>query len=623
MFYARLVLPLEYQIDDASEYQIIDASELRQWILNADDPLTEDIATNAWKYMCSYCNARVRPAAISKINPRTNSDYIVSPYFALCIGEVHDESVCSNVKENNSSERSPDPSRSGCNRCVRYPNRLSLDGLDSQAQAGYGIGSRIHNPDRNLSLFGNWTAKQILSLVNHFLKIEGRSSRLYIPGIEETTYDKVFERAYFLENLNQDKLRIYFSQFIYKKTSRTINNIFTFFLTDGTYNAESNVPIIKETLAIDASSWMHQDIKNLKQKIRDIEASAEELKGEGKLQKGKSLPWIFFLGYMKPENGSSPKLLCDNFRLVDLRITDKLNDIPDVPPSWLFRSEFLDSPSERSDSEQNEPSVNNPEKIEPPDFLEDETQAPQVIESREPNADDQESPDIDTGNSDRPESGEPNANENDESIESRSLEDEAQVPENYEAIEQNSDEQKFIRAEELDPSESAQDELSKETAPDDAEVSEPSLDEQQLTDRNDLEPSEPETTYTEPLADTPDSNQLEPDSPREIIRSSDDSDLNTQDPDVTEFEPQPTRANERTPGQHALYREPYERPLSTSTRQNRASLSVTSTRVRRRQRRSLNQRASDVFTAVTGIARGGFNAVRNFSVRLFRFLRGR
>jgi hypothetical protein len=375
---ARLISP--------SGLLVVDASILKQCVMNADDPLTREHVM-AGEYICYYCAAKVHPVAIGETNPQKNLPYRRPPHFSLFDGELHNESECLYFKRTNFSQTDPESEGSGHSPCMRYPNRLSLDWLNPLDQINPGIGNGTDDPDfestdpEGSPSYSNWTAQNISSLVNHFLQTENRNSRLYVPGIEVTTYDKVFEKFCFLEEFDQNKLRIYFSQIIYTKTSRTTNKIFTFLLTDGTYANESRIPTVKTKLVINASEWMPQDIKNLKEKIDSIKNLADELRGQDELQKGKSLPWIFFLGYAKPENDSYPKLLCDDLRLIELCITDKLNNIPDIP-------------HDRNDSERDEPSVDETGENPNPEFLEDAIQVSQDHESSELSSDKQEFTDI-------------------------------------------------------------------------------------------------------------------------------------------------------------------------------------------------------------------------------------
>jgi hypothetical protein len=340
-----------------SGFLIVDASILKQSVMDVNDPLTQEDVSNG-AYICYYCTAKVHPVAIGLRQPRTDEPYTFSPHFSLFDGESHIENKCSYLKRTNFSEI--DHEREGLKRkpSERYPNRLSLDWLNPLKLIGLGTGDGIHDPDLestdsgNSTLYSNWTAQNISSLVNHFLRSEDRHSRLFVPGIEVTTYDRIFEKTYFSENFTQDNLRIYFSQIIYTQTSRRIDNTYTFFLTDGTYDSNSRTPIVRAKLVLDAKNWMRRDIQSLRDKISGIKTSADELRGQGKLQKGKSLPWIFFLGYAESENDSSPRLLCDDLRLIELCVTDKLNDIPENPPYQGLQPEPL--------CDNNEPGLNEP-----------------------------------------------------------------------------------------------------------------------------------------------------------------------------------------------------------------------------------------------------------------------
>jgi hypothetical protein len=380
---ARLLSP--------SGVRVVDADILKQSVIDKNDPLTQQDVING-SYVCLHCDARVHPAAIGLTKPGTNEEYCVSPYFSLYDGELHNEDECDYLKRINSSGVDPSDEALERKTTERYPNRLSLDWLDPLKQEFLGRGNGIHKQNNNLSnsrnstLHSNWTAESIAPLVNHFLPFENRQSRLFVPGIEGTTYSRVFENLCFAEKFDQKALRIYFSQIIYKKTSRTINNIFRFYLTDGTYDNNSHTPIVKAELVVDTNKWMPRDIQELKFKISSITASADELRHQGNLKKGKALPWIFFLGYAKSENDSSPKLLADDFRLIELRVTEKLNNVPMNVPSHSSQAEPSGSIDDENELEQDELSLNETDRTVQPEPLSDETQGTQVQEINEPSS---------------------------------------------------------------------------------------------------------------------------------------------------------------------------------------------------------------------------------------------
>lgn len=380
---ARLLSP--------SGVRVVDADILKQSIIDKNDPLTRQDVDNG-SYICLYCDAKVHPAAIGFTKPGTDEEYRVSPYFSLYDGESHNEDECNYLKRNNSSGTNARDEGLERKPSERYPNRLSLDWLDPPKQEISGGRNGIHGendhlPDsENSTLYSNWTTKSIAPLVNHFLPLQNRQSHLFVPGIEGTTYNKVFENLCFAENFDQKELRIYFSQIIYKKTSRTISNIFRFYLTDGTYDDNSHTPTVKAELVVDANKWMSRDIQELKSKILSITASADELRHQGNLKKGKALPWIFFLGYAKSENDSSPKLLADDFRLIELCVTEKLNDVPMNVPSHSSQAEPSGSIDDGNELEQDELSLNETDKRVQPEPLSDETQGTQVQEINEPSS---------------------------------------------------------------------------------------------------------------------------------------------------------------------------------------------------------------------------------------------
>jgi hypothetical protein len=577
MTQARLLSP--------SGLLIVDASILKQSVIDVDDPLTQENVI-AGEYICYYCTAKVHPVAVGLQRPRTNILYTVSPHFALLDGELHVEKKCWYLKKTNLAETDPEREGSRYSPSVRYPNRLSLDWLAPLDQNNPATGKGSPDPDsestdpENPPLYSNWTAQNISSLVNHFLKVENRSLRLYVPGIKVTTYDKVFERFYFSQEFSQNKLRIYFSQIIYTKTSRKVGNIFTFFLTDGTYDSESRIPIVKATLVIDASKWMPQDIKNLKEKIDRIRESADKLRVQGELQKGKSLPWVFFLGYAKPENDLSPKLLCDDLRLVELCINNKLNDIPDVPPLWLYQDEHLDTQGNSNEHEQDKTSENETSERVEPEFLEDAIQGPQVRESSEQKSDEQEFTDV----SERSEAelDEPSSNETNGRVEPEF--DEIQVPQIN-------------------------------------EVSELNLEEQKVTDVEDLEPYEPEPEHVEPNANTLEPSHLEQDFTQINIPELDASGNNIEPLYIAEPEPQSIIEEVTGSRQVPLYTGHQERsPMNSRHRDERSPRVVRARRERRRRR--LRQEASAIFVAATKVAKSGFKSVKKLLRSVIRFLRG-
>jgi hypothetical protein len=339
-----------------SGYLEVDADLLKQRVLDHNDPLDQKAVKDA-RYICYCCKTRVRPVAIGLYRPGTTRRYKNQPSFALYRNEFHEEG-CGYIKQTNDSE--VDIDHEGVERIPlgRYPSRLSLDWLNLLNDINTGSGSRTHVFDvesniwRDPNSTRDWAPSNIRPLVKHFLEPENRDHRLIVPNVDVKTYDRVFEKIYFVEDFIQNNLRIYFSQFIYSRIS-ILNKIFTFLLTDGSYESDVGTPMVKLRLVVDARNWAEQDIRSLITKVFNLRDEAHQLRDKRELQKGKSLPWIFFLGFAKPKNGL-PSLLCDDLRLIELCITDKLNDIPENPPYQKLQHEpFCDS----NEHELNEPSL--------------------------------------------------------------------------------------------------------------------------------------------------------------------------------------------------------------------------------------------------------------------------
>jgi hypothetical protein len=366
---------------------VVDAAKLKERVLDDNDPLTEK-EVRIKKYICRYCSAKVTPVAIGRINPQTNKPYENKPHFSLVSGQSHVKGYCEYRKQTNNSgtgaaskypEESPIkgyPNSSGYPvveafyppagwgtkyvslsrefRKSQYPpNRLLLDWLNSSDDKKSEARNRAHTPhnesydSNNSNTSSDWATSSISQLVKYFLEPENRHLPLYIPGVKVNTYDTVFERIYFPGNHNQSKLRIYFAQLIYSRFSR-MSNKYTFFLTDGSFEEDNLTPIIRSELVVDTSDWSSQDIKHFDEKIITFKKHAIKLASMKKLKKGGFLPWIFFLGYANSENGL-PRLLHDDLRLIELCITEKLNDLSELPPL-----------GSKSSHDNNEPKPNKP-----------------------------------------------------------------------------------------------------------------------------------------------------------------------------------------------------------------------------------------------------------------------
>lgn len=331
---------------------VVDAEILKQQVLDSNDPLTQEAVYGA-HYVCYYCEAIVRPFAIG-LNP-SDEEFTRSPQFSLLKHESHVEANCDYLKQTSNSETGSAREHSGGPPIKTYPNRLSLHWLNSSDDKKSEDRNRVytsHNefPDSDNSNYGRGlTVSSISPLVEHFLEPGNRCLRLCVRGANVNIYDmydRVFERICFSGNYNQSRLRIYFAQLIYSKISR-MHNKYTFFLTDGRFENGESTPDVRSELVVDASSWSSQDIKHFKEKIATFERQARELTNKKELKKGQFLPWIFFLGYANPEDG--PKLLCDDLRLIELCITEKLNDISELPPL-----------GSKSSHDNNEPKPNKP-----------------------------------------------------------------------------------------------------------------------------------------------------------------------------------------------------------------------------------------------------------------------
>jgi hypothetical protein len=364
---------------------VVEAEILKQKVLDDNDSLTQN-AVILEEYICYYCNARVKPIAIGLNNPLTNRPYIRPPHFSLPKDGSHVEADCDYLKQTNNSETDAERRYPEKNPIKTYPNRLSLDWLNLSDDKKSEARNRAHtshneSSDSNNSNSSNdWAASSILPLVKHFLEPENRHLNLYIHGVNVSTYDKVFERIYFFRNYSRDRLRIYFAQLIYRKIS-IMNNQYTFFLTDGRFEKDKFTPTIMSTLVIDTSDWSSQDIKRLNEKIADFKDEARTLTNRRELKRGGALPWIFFLGFANSEN-SSPTLLCDNLRLIELCITKNLNNIPDIRPSDLQSLHDNDRP--------NKPILKNKNDKLNSDSAESSSQSTDVQEVSESSLDDYE-----------------------------------------------------------------------------------------------------------------------------------------------------------------------------------------------------------------------------------------
>jgi hypothetical protein len=337
----------------------VNADILKQRVLDTTDTLTQQDVRNAI-YICYCCNTRVRPVAIGLCHPGTTKRYKNKPHFALFKDEFHEDG-CEYLKQTSDSEVNIDSKRIERLRLDIYPSCLSLNWLNSLGNTnnitGKGTyGFNIEEEWEDSNSFKDWAPSHIQPLVKHFLEHKNRSSRLIVPNVHVKTYDRVFERIYFIKNFTQSNLRIYFSQFIYRKIIIK-NNVFTFFLTDGNYEKDSSTPVVRSRLVIDARHWKASNTRNLIEKISKLRIEANQLRCEGNLQKGKSLPWIFFLGYVCPENDSSPRLLCDDLRLVEICVTNKLNNIPEIPPYYLWQAEHSNASDNSDDLELNDLSL--------------------------------------------------------------------------------------------------------------------------------------------------------------------------------------------------------------------------------------------------------------------------
>ncbi len=330
------------------DFTVVDAEILKQRVLDDNDPLTQEAVTRS-EYICYHCDAKVKPIAIGLYNPQTNNLYRKPPHFSLIKDELHTGNNCPTPKKTNNSEIDPTHKYLEKSPIETYPNRLSLDRLNLSNDKKSEPRDRVSIAHNKLSDSDNsdtrtaWTASSISPLVKHFLEPENRYLPLYIHDVNVNTYNRVFERIYFLENHNQDRLRIYFAQIIYTKISR-INNQYTFFLTDGRFGKDKFTPTTMSTLVIDTSNWSSEDVEYLNKKIAEFKDKAKSLTKRKELKRGGSLPWIFFLGFASSENDLS-RLLCNDLRLIELCITEKLNDISEIPPLDLQSSYNSDKPN--------------------------------------------------------------------------------------------------------------------------------------------------------------------------------------------------------------------------------------------------------------------------------------
>jgi hypothetical protein len=100
---------------------VVDAAELKERVLDYNDPLTEKEVTDK-EYICRYCDAKVTPVAIG------NRPYKIQPRFSLISGQSHIKGYCGYRKQTNNS---------GTGAASKYPEESPIKEYPNSSGLGH------------------------------------------------------------------------------------------------------------------------------------------------------------------------------------------------------------------------------------------------------------------------------------------------------------------------------------------------------------------------------------------------------------------------------------------------------------------------------------------------------